>query len=286
MGLLITLAEAKTYLQITFSTDDATLTDIITGVSKAIENHCKRSFGGVVAQADILDGQEVLIASRRPIVSITALADLTGKVNAEAVATGDGLTTSFPLALQGFPLIAGVARAVQISAGQSVAYDDGAGVLSGAGIASGAINYSTGIGSIVFSAAVPLGVGIKASYLPLAALVDATLYQVDLDAGLVRPIPEPPSNEQIPAGLFEFFDSQVTWGRGRNRFLLAYQNGYAACPDDVKHACKLEVAERYNRRDPLLREQVGDYSYEVDPGERGLSRVVEEKLSLYHEPTI
>ena len=196
MGNLVQLTDVHTYLQITYTTDDALLSQLIANVSAAIENYCNRSLSAVVAVTDTLDGAvAAFILSKRPVVSITTLTDL----------------------------------------------------FSNAAIAS-------------------------------------TYYDLDANAGLLYAMPDQPTNFEIPAGMFEFFDGERVWGAGRRRWQIVYQAGYATVPYDVQQAALIMIAERYNRRDPLAMEAVGDYRYQVDKGDQsGWSAQVEQLLKPYKE---
>jgi Phage gp6-like head-tail connector protein len=75
-GDLIAVADVKTRLQITFSTDDALLQQAITGCSAFIEKRCQRSFSAVLSKSDVLDGGgESLILKSRPAVAVMAVTD-------------------------------------------------------------------------------------------------------------------------------------------------------------------------------------------------------------------
>jgi hypothetical protein len=87
----------------------------------------------------------------------------------ESVGTGTGSTTTFNHTLAGIASSTGVnpkvvPGSVTITAGSVVATDNGAGALSGTGIASGTINYGTGAVSITYSAAPANALAITAGY--------------------------------------------------------------------------------------------------------------------------
>jgi hypothetical protein len=82
-------------------------------------------------------------------------------VDGEAVGTGDGSTTAFSHNLAWTPVRA---SSVKVVAGSVVGTDDGAGNITGAGIASGSINYVSGALSVTFSAAPAAAVAISATY--------------------------------------------------------------------------------------------------------------------------
>ena len=288
MGLLVQLSDVKTYLQIasTFTTDDALLTQIATNASAAIESYCRRSFSAVITCSDILDGGVVALALlNRPVVAVAALADLTQRVINEVVGTGNGAAQSFTHGLASAPL---QPLSVQVVAGSVVAADDGNGNLVGAGVASGStVSYATG--AIVFNLTVApaSGTSIAAGYVPNTAVLSPILYSVDSARGLIFPLPEPPQNFPIPAGLFQFLDLKPAWGFGQRRWQIGYTAGYSSVPADVQLAALMVIAGRYNRRDALAQEQIGDYTYNAATGPNsGFSAEVEQLLSPWREIVI
>jgi hypothetical protein len=284
VGNLLQLSDVKTYLQIGFTTDDTLLNQLIANVSLAIENYCNRSLSAAASFSDVLDGGvETLILTRRPIVAIAAIVDRTGRISQEQIGSGNNSQTIFPLTLKNVPLQSGNPGSVQIVAGAVQALDDGNGNLSGTGISSGSINYNTGVGTITLSAAPGAGVLVKAAYNPLSAIVDPSTYESDAKEGVVRPLPEPPTFP-LPGGLFDFVDGAAIWGFGRRRFQVLYTAGFATVPADVQQAALIMIAARYNRRDDLTHEQVGDYAYNAETGQiSGLPPQVEQLLSPYRE---
>jgi len=68
----------------------------------------------------------------------------------ESYGTGDGATTVFGHTASYLPVLAGT---VTVTAGAVVGTDDGAGNITGAGIAAGTINYTTGVMSVTYSVA-------------------------------------------------------------------------------------------------------------------------------------
>ncbi len=201
MGDLITLADAKTYLQIGFTDDDALLAILITGFSGAVIDDCYRSIDGVISATDILDGgYRELVLKRRPVVSITSITDRI-----------DG------------------------------------------------------------------------------SIIDPTLYDLDTGGGMVM-AGTPASNATVGVldlSMFARNGGEQLWGFGRRRWQVIYQNGYAAVPVSVQLAVKILVAGRYNRRDDLAEETVGDYSYHAETGDgSGWSPQVKQILSVYSEDAI
>lgn len=286
MGLLVQLSDVKTYLQIGFTTDDALLTQIMTNVSAAIESYCKHSFSSVLAYTDILDGgYPELSLLNRPLVAVSALLDLSQRQANEIVGTGNGAQTSFTHTMASVPLQPGT---VQIAAGAIAATDDGNGNLTGTAVAAGStVNYSSGAMTINFSAAVASGTQVLAGYTPMLALISPMLYTLDLPRAIVFPLTQPPAGQPIPAGLFEILGNRTHWGFGRRRWQANYTAGYASVPADVQLAALIMVAGRYNRRDALAEEAVGDYRYRTQSGpDSGFSEEVEQLLSPWREVVI
>jgi hypothetical protein len=288
VGNLVQLSDVHTYLQLAsgFTTDDTLLTQIITNVSAVIESYCRRSFSAVLSWVDVLDGGGVALALyNRPIVALSALADLSQRVMNEVVGTGNGTATSFTHTLASTPL---QPLSLQVVAGLVVATDDGNGNLVGAGVATGStVNYATGAIVLNLNAAPAPGTSIIAGYLPNAAVVSAALYSIDTQRGLIFPLPQPPQNFPIPAGLFEFLQFKPIWGRGERRWQISYTAGFSAVPADVQLAALMMVASRYNRRDALAQEEVGDYHYVAQSGPNsGFPAEVEQLLSPWREVVI
>src|SRR6202521_2714276 len=222
MALLVQLSDVKTCLQLasTFTTDDALLTQIITNVSAAVESYCRRSFSAVIPCSDVLDGGVVALAlNSRPVAAVSALADLTQRVINERLGAGNGAASSFTHALASAPL---QPLSVQAVAGSVVATDDGNGNLAGAGVASGStVNYTTGATVLNLAAAPASGTSIVAGYTPNTAVISPALYSVDSARGLIFPLPEPPQNFPIPAGLFQFMQLKPVWGGGARRWQIS-----------------------------------------------------------------
>lgn len=282
MGLLVQLSDVKTYLQITYATDDTLLTQILANVSAAVESYCKSSFSAVLAYTDILDGGvDSLVLNNRPIASITGLLDLTMNSEGEQVGLGDGSTASFPFALLNPPL---VASSLAIGGSGVNGYDDGAGNITGVGVAAGStINYSSGVGVLKTSAAPESGIELLASYTPRTAIVSPALYQYDARRGLIFALPTPPSDLPIPAGLFSFLGMNPVWGEGARRWQVNYTAGFSSVPADVQLAALTWIATKYAHREPLGKETIGDYSYATEKGGSGLPLEVEQLLRNYKE---
>lgn len=79
----------------------------------------------------------------------------------EAYGTGDGTTTTFAHTMANIPVLPG---SVTITAGTVVATDDGDGNLTGSGVSSGSIDYTTGAATITYSTAPADGTPITADY--------------------------------------------------------------------------------------------------------------------------
>ena len=79
----------------------------------------------------------------------------------ESIGTGDDSTVTFPDTLATTPILP---YSVQVTADGIVATDDGNGVLSGTGVASGAIDYATGAITITYDTAPANAVDISTDY--------------------------------------------------------------------------------------------------------------------------
>lgn len=73
---LISLAEVKTYLNISHSNDDSLLNSLIASVSAFIRNKTNRIFEEQSYTEDLNGGDSYLIVSHRPIVSVASIKDL------------------------------------------------------------------------------------------------------------------------------------------------------------------------------------------------------------------
>ena len=81
MADLVTLAETKTYLGVSGTSDDSLIAQLISQISAAVESHTARSFTPVsvieILDGDIGDGKLVdLILAKRPVNSISGVIDL------------------------------------------------------------------------------------------------------------------------------------------------------------------------------------------------------------------
>ncbi|MGA9723312.1 MAG: head-tail connector protein [Candidatus Binatus sp.] len=124
-----------------------------------------------------------------------------------------------------------------------------------------------------------------------SSVVDPSLYDLDPDAGMV--LAGTPAYDAT-VGVLDLSafsrsqpDGEPVWGFGRRRWQLDYTHGYATVPNDVQLAVKILVAGRYNRRDDLSSETVGDYNYHADTGDSSSwTPQVEQLLANYKEDAI
>jgi hypothetical protein len=281
MGLLIQLSDLKTYLQIGYTTDDVLLTQIITNVSAAIEADCQRSFSAVLSYADLLDGGvNALVLRNRPVVEVMSVADLMLAASAEQYGFGSGATGPYTHTAQQIPL---VPSSIAIGADSLAITDDGNGNLVAGGVNVGTVNYTTGAMSFTAPAPIPAGTQILCGYTPASAIVPSPLYQLDAQEGLIRALPQAPQNWPVPAGMFQFLGLTSVWGIGERRWSVSYTAGFSAVPADVQQAALIWCAGKYNRRDDLAMEAVGDYRYQTEKGDSGLTLEVEQLLSRHKE---
>ena len=107
------------------------------------------------------------------------------KITGEVVGTGDGATTSFNYTIANTPIGAySVEINYTISGSNYIAYDDGAGNISGTSV-SGTIDYTTGSLSLTFTTAPDNGTNITIDYLH-NSLTEGTDYQIDTNLGKVQ----------------------------------------------------------------------------------------------------
>lgn len=83
---LVTTAEVKTYLGISGSTHDTLIAELINIASEFIEVYCNTTFSSDATTDKIDGGQEFLITTKAPIISITSITDLE---DSTAVSTTD-----------------------------------------------------------------------------------------------------------------------------------------------------------------------------------------------------
>jgi len=102
----------------------------------------------------------------------------TETIEEEALGTGDAVTTSFSGNLTYYPVRAGT---VSITTGSVTATDNGSGTLSGSGISSGTINYSSGAWAVVFSSAPASSIAITATYDFDSEQTPSGIGQIDID---------------------------------------------------------------------------------------------------------
>jgi hypothetical protein len=281
MGLLIQLSDLHTNLQINYTTDDTLLMQIITNVSAAIEAYCQRSFSAVLSYTDLLDGGvNALVLWNRPVVEVVSVADLMLAVSAEQYGFGNGTTGPYTHTAQQAPDVPG---SFAIGAGSLAITDDGNGNLAAGGVNVGTVNYTTGAMSFTAPAPIPAGTQILCGYTPASVIVPSPLYHLYADEGVIRALPQPPQNWPIPAGMFQFLGRTSVWGIGERRWAVSYTAGFSAVPADVQQAALTWCAGKYNRRDDLAMEAVGDYRYQTEKGDSGLPLEVEQLLSRYKE---
>jgi hypothetical protein len=95
------------------------------------------------------------------------IADLWGNPVSTALGTGDGTTVSFSGTITRVPI---EPKAVVVTAGTASGSDDGLGSISGTGVATGSVNYTTGAVSVTFAGPPGAGVPVDAVTTTLAGL--------------------------------------------------------------------------------------------------------------------
>lgn len=102
----------------------------------------------------------------------------TETIEEEALGTGDNVTTAFSGNFSYYPVRAGT---VSITTGSVTATDNGSGTLSGTGIASGTVNYTSGAWAVTFSAAPATSIAITGTYDFDSEQTPSGIGQVDID---------------------------------------------------------------------------------------------------------
>jgi hypothetical protein len=113
-----------------------------------------------VAQNAVIDTSGRL-ATRQGFANQTNTHITNVAIVGEVEATGNGVATTFSGTFQNGNLIVST---ITLTAGAVVATDNGAGQLTGAGVISGSINYTTGVFTITYSVAVANATNITANY--------------------------------------------------------------------------------------------------------------------------
>ncbi len=99
----------------------------------------------------------------------------------QSIGTGDDSTTTFSDTLSTTPVLP---HSVSVTADTVVGYDDGNGVISGTGIASGSVDYSTGAVSVTFDTAPANAVDVSVAYRDTADKMFGVCYaENELDRG-------------------------------------------------------------------------------------------------------
>jgi len=160
---LTTVAEAGADFETDPKTKDANLAYVTWGTG----NDAKTSNGKITDVAggtytvDIwqgdhkpTDGKEFFSYKMRYVSGV-------GTVTGELIGTGDGAQVTFAATLANVPVIP---FSVTVTAGAVTGTDDGAGNITGAGISSGTITYSTGTISVTFTTAPGVGVQVLVDY--------------------------------------------------------------------------------------------------------------------------
>jgi hypothetical protein len=269
---LITLARSKTNISaITDSSQDATLSTLITAASRAIERYCHRDFVSnsydelyngngdrrlVLRQYPILSVQSVRY---RPVTALKIINNLANTPQARVSVTGTGLTlvrvtsgvvtTDTSITWAGNATVVAVQNAVNaLGSGWSAAgqgYDQwpSADFYCPMGLTGG----SGGPNATTQGALTAAGqyAEVKLHTYELAG------YQLDVRRGwLLRAIPYTDPELLHPEDLI--------WPVGINNFRVQYTAGYATVPEDVQEACAEWVAALWWRtqRDPSLNNQL------------------------------
>jgi hypothetical protein len=269
---LITLARAKTDIAaITDSSQDATLSTLITAASRYIEHYCRRDFVSnsydelydgngdrrlVLRQYPIISVQSVRY---RPVTALKIINNLANTPQSRVSVTSTGLTlvrvtsgvttTDTSVTWAGNATVVAVQNAVNAlgngwsAAGQGYDQWPSADLYCPMGLTGG----SGGPNATTQGALTAAGqyAELKLHTYELAG------YQLDVRRGwLLRAIPYTDPELLHPEDLI--------WPVGINNFRVQYTAGYATVPEDVQEACAELVAALWYRtqRDPALINQL------------------------------
>jgi hypothetical protein len=163
----LTPTPTPVYFLVTLQNTSSLPADIVTQVQAAV----LATFAGTDDAGSVPAGIALTISGSRYAPQINLISSavnieslmvaLETVVASEGVGTGDGSTVTFTHTAAHLSVVPGT---VTITAGSVVATDDGNGNLTGTGIVTGTINYSTGVMSITYSTAPVTALAITEAY--------------------------------------------------------------------------------------------------------------------------
>ena len=260
---LTTVADVKTYMGITASTDDTLIETLVNNVSDQIERWCDRKFVATTF-TEFIDarGTRTLAVENPPIVTVDVVAfgardalTVSSADSSDLLATiaiddkqarlyrvaSNGTATTTTLALTTYPTTTTLSSAIDGTTGfdSSVQFNTPSYMLHRLG-----------------------GRDVTTTTAYLTAPDDAeSEYRVDYDRGLIH----------LRADAFPRFVEDRLNNRFPNQFqsvFVRYQGGYSTIPNALVQAAFELISDAYGGRDQsrkLNQESVGDYSYTVRP---------------------
>jgi hypothetical protein len=260
---LTTVADVKTYMGVTASTDDTLIETLINNVSDQIERWCDRKFVASDFE-EFIDARatRTLAVANPPIVSV----DLVAFGARDAITVGSTDTTD----LQATVAIEDTqARLYRVASdGTATATNLSLATYKTTATLAAAIEGVTGFsGSVVHNAPSNTlhrmgGRDVLTTTAYLSVPDDAeSEYRIDYDRGFVH----------LRADAFPRSAEMPNFNRFPNQFqgvLVRYSGGYSTIPNALVQAAFELVSDAYRGRDRdrnISNESVGDYSYTVRP---------------------
>lgn len=267
---LITLAQAKLYLNITDEDSDRILEALIDRATGFIERYCNRKLKSRAYTREVYvgNGTSRLVLDQYPVSAVGRVSE--GRTNAFSVTNTTATNNA----------------SIEITSSALKYTADGT---------------TTSLTLSSYATITLLIAAINALPGWTATLVDSTLGSRKATDLLIRPamycmsptlayceIPDDELTDYFIVNPGEgrnygVLETSSVWVRGTEYF-VDYTAGYATVPYELEEACLLLVAQRYNQKghDATMRsESLGDYSYTRADLKSGLPDDVRESLDLY-----
>ncbi len=146
---------------LTFTTPSTLAAPVISSVS-AVKDQRIWISGGIDNGGNPIEQSETINQNGEVSSDASVSVTVIGSVIGEAVGVGDGINTNFSLALQ-FKNIE--ESSLTVSGGGVTATDNGAGVLTGTGVASGStVDYEAGVVTLIYDSAPGINISITSNY--------------------------------------------------------------------------------------------------------------------------
>ena len=270
---LTTVADVKTYMGVTSSTDDTLIETLVNNVSDQIERWCDRQFAATTF-TEFIDarGTRTIAVENPPLVSVDVVAfgardslTVSSATSTDLLATvavddtqarlyrvaSDGTATITTLALATYPTTTLLSAAIDGTTGfdSSVQFNTPSYMLHRLG-----------------------GRDVTTTTAYLTAPDDAeSEYRVDFERGMIH----------LRADAFPRFVEDRLNNRFPQQFqsvFIRYQGGYSTIPNALVQAAFELISDAYSVRDhsnKVNQESVGDYSYSVRPVAEWASSVMQ-----------